>query len=91
MARRALAAGAAAINDISGGSDEMFELLAESGCGYVLMHIEGPPREPTARRLAYDDVVDHLKRWFEGRVEPRPRPWEWPRSRSRSTRASTST
>src|SRR5215475_7182771 len=38
VARRALAAGAGAVNDISGGSDEMFELVAESGCGYVLMH-----------------------------------------------------
>ena len=44
VARRALDAGAVAVNDISGGSDEMFELVAESGCGYVLMHIEGPPR-----------------------------------------------
>ena len=32
------------------------------------MHIEGPPRvdRPGAD---YDDVVDHLKAWFEGRVE----------------------
>ncbi len=68
VARRALAAGAVAVNDISGGSDEMFELVAESGCGYVLMHIEGPPRvDRPARR--YDDVVDHLKSWFGGRVE----------------------
>ncbi len=67
VARRALAAGASAVNDISGGSDQIFELVAESGCGYVLMHIEGPPRvERTAP--AYDDVVDHLKAWFEGRV-----------------------
>ena len=44
VARAALDAGAVAINDISGGSDEMFELVAERGCGYVLMHIEGPPR-----------------------------------------------
>ena len=68
VARRALAAGAAAVNDISGGSDEMFELVAESGCGYVLMHIEGPPRVDR-EAPAYDDVVDHLKAWFEGRVE----------------------
>jgi dihydropteroate synthase len=68
VAARALAAGAAALNDISGGSDETFELVAESGCGYVLMHIEGPPR---VDRPApdYDDVVDHLKAWFGGRVE----------------------
>jgi len=68
VARRALAAGAHAVNDISGGSEEMFGLVAESGCGYVLMHIEGPPRVDRAWR-EYGDVVDHLKAWFEGRVE----------------------
>ena len=68
VARRALAAGAAAVNDISGGSEEMFELVAESGCGYVLMHIEGPPRVDRPWR-EYGDVVDHLRAWFEGRVE----------------------
>jgi dihydropteroate synthase len=67
-ARRALGAGAVAVNDISGGSEEMFELVAETGCGYVLMHIEGPPRVDRPPR-AYDDVVDHLKSWFGGRVE----------------------
>jgi dihydropteroate synthase len=68
VARRALAAGAAAVNDISGGSDEMFELVAGSGAGYVLMHIEGPPRVDR-EAPSYDDVVDHLKAWFGGRVE----------------------
>lgn len=68
VARRALAAGAVAINDISGGCEEMFELVAESGCGYVLMHIEGPPRVARPARR-YDDVVEHLKSWFGGRVE----------------------
>jgi dihydropteroate synthase len=68
VARRALDAGAVAVNDISGGSEEMFGLVAESGCGYVLMHIEGPPRADRPWR-EYGDVVDHLKAWFEGRVE----------------------
>jgi dihydropteroate synthase len=68
VARRALAAGAVAVNDISGGSEEMFGLVAESGAGYVLMHIEGPPRVDRPWRR-YDDVVDHLRAWFEGRVE----------------------
>jgi len=68
VARRALAAGAVAINDISGGSEEMFRLVAERGCGYVLMHIEGPPRVERPPR-SYADVVDHLKLWFGGRVE----------------------
>ena len=68
VARAALDAGAVAINDISGGSDEMFELVAERGCGYVLMHIEGPPRvdRPAPE---YGDVVGHLVEWFGGRVE----------------------
>jgi dihydropteroate synthase len=68
VARRALAAGAEIINDISGGSEEMFELVAEAAAGYVLMHIEGPPRIDRHWR-DYDDVVDHLRAWFEGRIE----------------------
>lgn len=68
VARRALAAGAEIVNDISGGGEEMFDLVARSGCGYVLMHIEGPPRVDRPWR-EYDDVVDHLRAWFEGRVE----------------------
>lgn len=68
VARVALEAGAVAVNDISGGSPEMFELVAETGCGYVLMHIEGPPRVDRPAR-EYDDVVDHLKSWLGGRVE----------------------
>jgi dihydropteroate synthase len=68
VARRAVAAGAEVVNDISGGSEEMFELVAETGAGYVLMHIEGPPRVDRPWR-EYDDVIDHLRAWFEGRVE----------------------
>jgi dihydropteroate synthase len=69
VARRALDAGAAAINDISGGADpEMLELVADRGCGYVLMHIEGPPRtdrEPARHR----DPVAHVKRWLGERIQ----------------------
>jgi dihydropteroate synthase len=68
VARRGLAAGAVIVNDISGGCEEMFGLVAETGCGYVLMHIEGPPRVDRPWR-EYDDVVDHLRAWFEGRIE----------------------
>jgi dihydropteroate synthase len=69
VAERALAAGAAAINDIGGGADEaMLKLVAAEGAGYVLMHIEGPPRvdrEPPS----FDDPVEHLKAWFSDRIE----------------------
>ncbi|OJU83817.1 MAG: dihydropteroate synthase [Solirubrobacterales bacterium 70-9] len=67
VARRALDAGACCVNDISGGCDEMFELVAARGCGYVLMHIEGPPRVDRPWR-DYGDVVAHLVGWFEERV-----------------------
>jgi dihydropteroate synthase len=68
VARGALGAGAIAINDIGGGSDEMFALAAESGCGLVVMHIEGPPREDR-EHPRYEDPVDHLRGWFFERIE----------------------
>jgi dihydropteroate synthase len=69
VARNALEAGAVAINDVSGGADRaMLELVAERGCGYVLMHIEGPPRD-NREPPGHADPVLHLKRWFEDRVE----------------------
>jgi dihydropteroate synthase len=69
VARRAVAAGAAGINDISGGADPaMLELVAEAGCGYVLMHIEGPPRVDR-RPAGHDDPVARLEEWFADRIE----------------------
>lgn len=68
VARAAVAAGVAAVNDIGGGADAMLEVVGDAGCGYVLMHIEGPPRVDRPRR-DYDDVVDHLKVWFSNRIE----------------------
>jgi dihydropteroate synthase len=69
VARRALDAGAVAINDTGGARDPaMLELAAESGCGLVLMHTGGPPRRdrPPPR---HDDAVEHLREWFAGRLE----------------------
>lgn len=68
VAAAAAAAGAVAVNDIGGGTDAMLEVVADAGCGYVLMHIEGPPRvdRPAPR---YDDVVDRLKEFFAARIE----------------------
>src|SRR5215207_218290 len=74
VARAALAAGAVAINDIGGGAEEMFDLAAETGCGLVLMHIEGAPREDREPRR-YDDPVDHLKAWFSVRLESAAKIW----------------
>jgi dihydropteroate synthase len=68
VARGALDAGAVAINDIAGGSEAMLAHAAETGCGLVVMQIEGPPREDRDPPR-YDDPVDHLKDWFTGRLE----------------------
>jgi dihydropteroate synthase len=68
VARGALDAGAVAVNDIAGGSEAMLELAAETGCGLVVMQIEGPPREDR-EPPRYDDPVDHLKGWFSARLE----------------------
>lgn len=69
VAAQALDAGAVAINDISGAADpELLEVVGHRGCGYVLMHIEGPPRvdrEPPA----HDDPVAYLIGWFAERLE----------------------
>ena len=68
VARRAVEAGAVAINDIGGGEPAMLELVADTGCGLVLMHIEGRPRQKR-KPPHYDDPVDHLRRWFSERIE----------------------
>jgi dihydropteroate synthase len=68
VARRALDAGAAAINDISGGGPDLWGAVADARAGYVLMHIEGPPRVDRPAR-AYGDVVAHLRGWFAERME----------------------
>lgn len=68
VARAAAASGAAAINDIGGGEDDMLEAVAESGCGYVLMHIEGPPRVDRPAP-AYADVVARVLEFFGERIQ----------------------
>jgi dihydropteroate synthase len=69
VAARALDAGAVAINDISGGADpEILELVGQRGCGYVLMHIEGPPRSER-EPVNHDDPVAYLIGWFAERLE----------------------
>lgn len=68
VARAALAAGAAVINDTSGLWDsEMAGVLAAGDATLVLTHSVGPPRveKPAAR---YDDVVDEVLVFLNDRV-----------------------
>jgi dihydropteroate synthase len=57
VAEAALAAGAALVNDVSGGDDPaLVRLVADAGCGYAVMHHVGLPAG--SRPLpAYGDVV----------------------------------
>ena len=69
VARRAIAAGAAVINDTSGLWDEgMVDVIAESQATLVLTHSIGPPRSerPSPR---YEDVVAEVAAFLQERVE----------------------
>ncbi len=81
VARAALAAGASIINDITAlaADPDMAVLVADSGAGVVLMHMQGTPATMQASPH-YGDVVtevyDFLARrveWAEGRGIPRER------------------
>lgn len=58
VARRAVAAGAALVNDVTAGSldDELLPTVAELDVPYVLMHMRGTPRT-MQHDPRYDDVV----------------------------------
>lgn len=65
VARAALDAGAGIINDITAlrGDPEMPRVVAESGAGVVLMHMQGTPRTmQTAPH--YEDVVAEVRDFF---------------------------
>ena len=61
VARRALAEGARAINDVTGFRDEeMVEVVASSSCGVVAMHMRGTPADMHLDP-AYTDVVAEVE------------------------------
>ncbi len=70
VARRALDAGAAIINDISAmaGDPDMGRVAAESGAGVVLMHMQGVPRTMQVAPR-YEDVVREVYDFLARRVE----------------------
>ncbi|CAN5234753.1 dihydropteroate synthase [soil metagenome] len=65
VARAALEAGATVVNDISGGraDGEMMSLAAESGAGFIIMHMQGTPRT-MQQSPQYDDVVSEVADFF---------------------------
>jgi dihydropteroate synthase len=69
VARRALAAGATIINDVSAFrfDDAMVDAVVESGCPVCLMHMKGQPKT-MQDDPRYDDVVDEVLRFLEERM-----------------------
>jgi dihydropteroate synthase len=64
VAREAIAAGASIINDVTGFRDPaMINLAAETGCGLVVMHMQGTPRTMQSDPH-YDDVIAEIADFF---------------------------
>ena len=70
VARAALDAGAAIVNDVTAlrSEPELAGLCAERGCDVVLMHMLGDPRTMQADPR-YHDVVDDIKAFLADRIE----------------------
>ena len=70
VARAALDAGAAIINDVTGGraDAEMLPLAAERDTGFIIMHMQGDPRTMQLEPR-YDDVVIEVADFFRQRYE----------------------
>jgi dihydropteroate synthase len=70
VARAALAAGAAVVNDVSAGrhEPEILDVTAEAGAGYVVMHMQGEPRTMQVDPR-YDDVVVEVSDFLVERID----------------------
>ncbi len=69
VARAAIAAGAAIVNDVSAlrADAEMVAVVADGGVECCLMHMLGEPRT-MQREARYEDVVDDVKAFLEERL-----------------------
>jgi dihydropteroate synthase len=69
VARAALAAGAAIVNDIAANreNDGMWRVVAETGAGYVAMHMQGTP-QTMQLNPSYTDVVEEVGAFFRERL-----------------------
>jgi dihydropteroate synthase len=70
VAKEALRAGASMINDIGANrnDEEMWRVAAESGAGYVVMHMQGSP-QTMQDRPAYRDVTAEISEFFGERLK----------------------
>ncbi|MBI5498392.1 MAG: dihydropteroate synthase [Deltaproteobacteria bacterium] len=71
VAAAALKAGAGLINDVTALTHDpaMVDVAGSSGAAVILMHMRGAPRSMQQGSLHYDDVVEEVTTYLEGRVE----------------------
>lgn len=69
VARRCLDLGAEILNDVTAlqGDPEMLQVVARSGAGVVLMHMQGTPRT-MQQNPHYDDVVGNISAFLKERL-----------------------
>ena len=69
VARQALSAGAAIVNDVTAlGDPEMARVAADAGAGVVLMHMRGTPRT-MQHDPRYEDAAREVTEWLGARLE----------------------
>ncbi|MGB3941125.1 MAG: dihydropteroate synthase [Candidatus Manganitrophaceae bacterium] len=70
VARRAIDAGAALINDVSGFSRDprMISVIANTKAGFVIMHSKGTP-QTMQRHPRYQDLIQEIKHFLEVQIE----------------------
>jgi len=69
VVRRAVAAGAAIVNDVSGGSDPaMLKIVAQTGVPYILMHGHDPDHLRPVDEIDYGNVVEEVFGDLAGRI-----------------------
>ena len=61
--------GAHVINDIFGGSKDLFDLTKKYQSGLVLMHTPGPPKTMQLKTNTYKNVVQDIKKIFQKKLK----------------------
>ena len=69
VAKAAIAAGAAIINDISAGNldDKMLETVAQLKVPYIMMHMKGTPQNMKSQ-CEYEDIFDEMILYFSKKI-----------------------
>jgi dihydropteroate synthase len=69
VARAALDAGASIVNDVAANREDtpMWRVIAQTGAGYVCMHMQGVP-QTMQLNPTYSDVVEEVEKFFRERI-----------------------